>query len=207
MKILTEFNAENFLEAEGFPIVPRILAKSKHEAYLAGKKLGFPVVLKVSSDELLHKSEKNAVKLNIDQFKFEKAYDELDSIPVKKHGIIVQKFLHGKYILLGIKKDPTFGHVVVAGLGGIYTEITRDVSMRITPIKKSDAVEMLKELKSYKILEGFRGEKVNIHLIVEQILALSALAEKYPNIKELDINPLIVNEHHARVVDARIVFE
>lgn len=207
MKILTEFNAENFLEAEGFPIVPRILAKSKHEAYLAGKKLGFPVVLKVSSEELLHKSEKNAVKLNIDQFKFDKAYDELDKIPIKKQGIVVQKFLNGKYVLLGLKKDPTFGHVIVAGLGGIYTEIIKDVSMRITPIKRQDAIDMLKELKSYKILEGFRGEKVNINLIVEELLKLSKLSEKYPNITELDINPLIANEHSARVVDARIVFE
>ena len=163
--------------------------------------------MKLASPELLHKSDKNAVKLNINEDNFEKAYNELMKIPVKKDGVILQKFMHGKDILLGLKKDPTFGHVIVVGIGGIYAEVMKDVSMRIVPIKKSDAVEMLKELKSYKILEGFRGEKVNINLIVDELMKLSKLSEKYPEIKELDINPLIANEHHVKVVDARIIFD
>lgn len=207
MKILTEYSAENLLEAEGFEIVPRILTHNNQQAFLAAKKLGFPVVLKISSDKLLHKSDKNAVKLNIREDNFLRAYDELEKIKIEKQGIIVQKFLHGKYILLGLKRDRTFGHVIVVGLGGIYTEIMKDVSMRITPINKHQALEMLQELRSYKILSGFRGEKVNIDLIVKNILKLSELSKKYPNIKELDINPLIVNEHFAKIVDARIIFE
>lgn len=207
MKILTEYSAENLLEAEGFEIVPRILAHNNQQAFFAAKKLGFPAVLKISSDKLLHKSDKNAVKLNVREENFLSVYDELEKIKIEKQGIIVQKFLHGKYIFLGLKKDTTFGHIILVGIGGIYTEIIKDTSMRITPINKHQAEEMLKELKSYKILSGFRGEKVNIDLIVKNILKLSELSKKYPNIKELDINPLIVNEHHAKIVDARIIFE
>lgn len=207
MRILTEYSAENFLEENGFEIVTRILVQNKDQALQAAKHLGFPVVLKISSNELLHKSEKNAVKLNINEANLNQAYEELNKIKIEKQGIIVQKYINGKFILLGLKRDPTFGQVILVGIGGIYTEIIKDTSMRITPINKSEAEKMLKELKSYKILEGYRGEKVNINLITETLVKLSKVSEKYPNIKELDINPLIVNEHYAKIVDARIIFE
>lgn len=207
MKILTEYLAENFLETAGFKIAQRVLTKNKQEAYEIAKKLGFPVVLKLASNKLLHKSEKNAVKLNINEENFSQSYDELNKIKIHKQGIIIQKYIPGKQILLGLKRDPTFGHVLLAGIGGIYTEIIKDTAMRIPPINKKEAQKMLKELRSYKILAGFRGEKVNTDLITENILKLSDLAHKYPSIKELDINPLIVNEHHAQIVDARIIFE
>ena len=207
MKILTEYLAENFLEEEGFKIVQRILTHNKDQALNAAKHIGFPVVLKISSNSLLHKSEKNAVKLDIKEENFSKTYDELDLIKIEKQGIIVQKYINGKFILLGLKKDPTFGHIILVCVGGIYTEIIKDTAMRITPINKNQALEMVKELKSYKILGGFRGEKVNINLIVEALLKLSKISQRCPSIKELDINPLIVNENSAEVVDARIIFD
>lgn len=207
MKVLTEYLAENFLEKEKFEIVPRILVQTNEQALKAAEHLGFPVVLKISSDKLLHKSEKNAVKLNIERENLEKEYNELNNMPIEKGGIIVQKYINGKFIILGLKKDPTFGHVILVGIGGIYTEIIKDTAIRITPINRTQALAMLKELKSYRILEGFRGERVNIRLILDYLMKLSDLSKKYPNISELDINPLIVNESSAKVVDARIIFE
>ena len=112
-----------------------------------------------------------------------------------------------RFIITGLKKDPTFGHVIAFGVGGIFTEIIKDVVFRVCPISKKDAIEMIKEIKAYKILEGTRGEKpVNFYSLLRVLLALSELSKKYENIEELDINPLIVNEKNAKIVDARIVF-
>ena len=206
MQILTEYKAEEFLEKEGFPVVDRILCKNEQEALTAAKKYGFHVVLKVASDKLMHKTDLNAVRLNVSKENFSQTYKELNNITIEKEGIVVQKYAHGKYLLVGIKKDPTFGHVLAVGLGGIYTEVLKDVSFRVIPVEKKDVQEMLQELKGFEILKGFRGEKVNLKSVYTFLLKIARLAEKHPHIEELDINPLIVNEKEATIVDARIVF-
>ncbi len=206
MKVLTEYSAEEFLESNGFPVVERRVFSNSHEAYDYAKKLSFPVVLKIASNKLLHKSDVNAVRLNVYSEDFFKIFDELRDMKIEKEGVLVQKFVHGKYVLIGLKKDETFGHVIAVGLGGIFAEVIKDVSFRVVPIDKKEVFEMLKELKGFGILSGYRGEKVNIDLIVKMILMVSRLAEKYPEILELDINPLVVNSKSARIVDARIVF-
>lgn len=206
MQLLTEYKAEAFLEKEGLTVVERRLCKSEPEALAAAEDYGFPVVLKLASEKLLHKTEFKAVRLNVTKEEFHQAYSYLHNLPLEKEGIIVQKFVEGNYLLVGLKNDPTFGHVLAVGLGGIYTEILKDVSFRITPVEKRDIKEMLEELKGYTILEGFRGERANLRLIYEVLLKISKLSEKYPTIEELDINPLIVNEKEATIVDARIVF-
>ena len=206
MDILTEYKAEAFLEKEGFPVAQRTLCTTEEQALKTAKKNDFHVVLKVASDELLHKSEHNAVRLNITQENFHQTYKELNTLKIKKQGIIVQNYIHGKYLLIGLKKDLVFGHVLAVGMGGIYTEVIKDVAFRVVPVEKKDIKEMLQELKSFKILSGFRGEKVNLTLIENILLKISSLAEKYPSIQELDINPLIVNEKEAKIVNARIVF-
>ena len=207
MKILTEYSAEEFLERKGFSVVDRKVFGDVSEAFKYAESLGFPVVLKVVSDKLLHKSEVGAVRLNVYKDGFFKVFNELKNLRLEKEGILVQKFVNGKYVLIGLKKDKTFGHVIVVGLGGIFAEVIKDVSFRVVPIIKKDAIEMLKELKGYEVLTGYRGERVNINLVVDNLLKVSKLAEKNKNISELDINPLIVNSHSARIVDARIVFE
>ncbi len=207
MKVLTEYNAEDFLEKNGFLIVERKLFNEEHDAYDYAKKLGFPVVLKVVSDKILHKSDVNAVRLNVYSEDFFKVFNELKNMKVEKYGVLVQKFVHGKYVLIGLKKDETFGHVIAVGLGGIFAEVIKDVSFRVVPVTKNDVLDMLRELKCYEILTGYRGDKVNINLIVNIILMVSRLAEKYPEILELDINPLVVNSESASIVDARIVFD
>jgi len=203
-KILTEKEAEDFLEKENFPIVKRKIAKNKKEILSYAKEIGFPVVLKNPS--LLHKTEKNAIKTNITEKNIENALKELEK--TKPSTILIQKQIQGSEILIGLKKDPSFGHVIAFGLGGIYSEILKDVSFRICPITKKDAAAMIKEIKGYQLLKGARGKKpVNIKLIENILIKISNLAKKYPNIKELDINPFMVNEKHAKIVDARIIFD
>jgi acyl-CoA synthetase (NDP forming) len=147
------------------------------------------------------------VKVNIKDMKeLEKAFNELKKIK-NFEGVMVQEYIDGKFIITGLKKDATFGHVIAFGLGGIFTEIIKDIAFRVCPITKKDAIEMIKEIKAYKILEGARGEKpINFYSLLRVLLALSELSKRYKNIEELDINPLIVNEKNAKIVDARIVF-
>ena len=207
MEILTEKEAEEFLENKGFPVAKRIFAFTYEECIKAAKKMGFPLVLKIVSKKILHKSDVHGVKLNIkNKEELKKAFDELRKIKYFE-GVMVQEHLDGKYIITGLKKDSTFGHVIVFGLGGIFTEIIKDVAFRVCPITKKDAIEMIKETKAHKILEGTRGEKpINFYALLRVLLALSELSEKYKNIQELDINPLIVNEKNCKIIDARIVF-
>lgn len=204
IKILTEKEAEDFLEKENFPVVKRKLAKNKKEILQYAKEIGFPVVLK--NPALLHKTEKNAIKVNITEKNIEKAYEELKK--TKPSSILIQKQIEGSEILIGLKKDPSFGHVIAFGLGGIYSEILKDVSFRICPITKKDAATMIREIRGYQLLKGARGRKpVNTKLIENILIKISNLTKKYPNIKELDINPFIINKNFAKIVDARIIFD
>lgn len=199
MKVLMEKEAEDFLEKKGFKVIKRGLAGNLNQAKEIGKKIGYPVVLKNAN--LLHKSDKGGVILDVNENNIEESFKKL-----KSNKVLIQKYTQGKEILLGIKKDPTFGHVIVFGIGGIYTEILHDVSMRVFPIEKSDAVEMVNEIKFEKILES-RGMKANKDMIITNILKLNELIRKNKNIVELDINPLLVDETSAIVADARIVME
>ena len=206
MKIFTEYVAEEFLEKKGFPVVQRKIFTDLNEARNYAGKIGFPVVLKLSSDELLHKTEVNAVKLDVHTDNFEKEFFKLSKMKIKHNGVVVQKFVNGKYVIIGVKKDPTFGDVMLVGIGGIFAEVIKDVSFRVLPINRIDAFEMLKELKGYEVLVGFRAHKININSVINVMLKTSKLAMKNKNIEELDINPLVVNENKSFVVDARIVF-
>jgi len=207
MKVLTEKEAEDFLEKNNFPVVRRITAKSLNEAAKAAVKIRYPIVLKVASKKILHKSDVGGVKLNIkNEEELKKAYFELKKLKGFE-GVMVQEYLDGEYIICGLKKDETFGHVLAFGLGGIFTEVIKDVSFRVCPASKKEVSEMIKEIKGYSILKGIRGRKpANINSILNVLMKLSTLSQKYKEIQELDINPLLVNEKFSKVIDARIVF-
>ena len=197
-----EKEAEDFLSKQGFPIIESKIFSDDKEAYVYARKLGFPVVLKITGK--LHKSDLHGVKINVHEEDFFSDFFYLKKLTKK---VMVQKHIEGKQIILGIKKDPTFGHVIIFGLGGIFVETLKDLSFRVYPLEKNDVEEMIKEIKGYEILLGTRGEKpVDISKIKLLLLKLSKLTKKYKNLEELDINPLIVNEREAKVVDARIVF-
>jgi len=202
-KVLTEYEASKLLEESGIPMAGGFLVKSPEEAIVSASKLGYPVVMKVMSPDILHKSDAGCVKVGIkDEDELRKAYEELMrnakryKNDAEIHGILVQKMAEkGLETILGVIKDQQFGHVVMFGLGGIFVEVLRDVSFRVTPLRRSDAKEMIDELRTSKILYGIRGRPpYDVDFLVEVILRLSEFVETHPEIVELDINPFVVYE-------------
>jgi len=178
--------------------------------------MGFPVVLKIVSPDIIHKSDAGGVKLDLkNSAQAGRAYGEILSSIRQKYpkakidGISVQKMARpGVEVIIGMSKDPQFGPVLMFGLGGILVEVLKDVSFRLVPVTKRDATEMIKEIKGYPLLEGYRGqEPANIPFLEELIVKVSQFIEKNPQIKELDLNPIFAYKDGALAVDARIILE
>jgi acyl-CoA synthetase (NDP forming) len=214
MKVLTEHEAKKLLAKYGVPVTKEQLASSADEALAIALHIGAPVAMKISSPDIPHKSDVDGVALNVKREFVRTTYDEIIS-RVKKtapdaniEGILVQQMAPpGQEVIVGLKKDPQFGHALMFGLGGIFVEVYRDVSFRVVPIEKRDALMMISEIKGYSILKGIRGKKpADIDAIADVLTAVSGMAEK-ESIVELDINPLIVGEKGALAVDARAMVE
>ncbi len=214
--ILTEFESKRILKQAGIPVVETKLAETQREAVSLSRKMGFPVALKIASPDVIHKSDSGGVRLSLNSVaEVKKAYDEI----LKKvgrqhpraviHGVSIQKMARpGTEVIVGVSKDPQFGPVVMFGLGGIFVELLKDVSFRVIPVERRDAQEMIKEIKGYPLLEGYRGkEPANIPALVEIILKLSRWIEQNPQIKELELNPIFAYRDKAVAVDARIILE
>ncbi len=213
---LPEPESDEALTAYGFSLPPYLFAKNLDECLNGADKIGFPVVLKIVSPEILHKVDVEGVKLNIeDKEHLEKAYKEMmervksNRPDAKIWGVLVQKMIKGgKETIIGMKRDPLFGPVLMFGIGGVYVEAMKDVSFRIAPLRELTAKKMIREIKGFKILEGYRGEPPSdIEAVEECLMRLSQLVCDFPEIDELDINPLMVLEKGkgALVVDARII--
>jgi acetyl-CoA synthetase (ADP-forming) len=214
--ILTEFESKGLLRRVGIPVVETRLARTEKEAVSLCREIGFPVALKISSPDVIHKSDSGGVKLSLNSLsKVKTAYSEIiESIRQRYpkaliHGVSVQKMVRpGTEVIVGTSRDPQFGPVIMFGLGGIFVEVLKDVSFRIIPVDRRDAQEMIKEIKGYPLLEGYRGkEPANIPALVEIILKVSKLIEENPKIKELDLNPIFAYRDRAIAVDARIILE
>jgi acetyl coenzyme A synthetase (ADP forming)-like protein len=214
--LLLEPEAHDVLKAYGFPVLQYRFAKSEDEALQAAREIGYPVVLKIVSPDIAHKVDVGGVKLDIhsDAELRENYRQMLADVQKAKpdariFGVFVQEFIKGgKETILGLKRDPLFGPLLMFGLGGIYVEALRDVTFRIAPIRELGVHRMIRQIRGFKILEGFRGEPPSdIDAIAECLARLSQLATQLEEIVELDINPLVVFERGrgARVVDARIV--
>jgi len=202
MRILTEKEAEEFLEKEGFEIVKREYIEEESEIKKAIDKIGFPAVIKVSGGKIIHKNKLGGIKIDIKNYEQAlKAFVEIKKI-AGFEGAMIQKQIKGKEFLLGVKKTPEFSHVIAFGAGGIYTEKLKDISFRVCPFDKNEAKKMIREIKMAKNLTN-----KNVDMVEKNLIKLCHLVKKYPKIKELDINPLIVNPNNAIIVDARIVFE
>jgi len=214
--ILTEFESKRILKQVGVSVVETKLAKTQKEAVSLSQKMSFPVALKIVSPDVIHKSDSGGVKLSLNNVtEVKKAYDEILK-KVKKqypdaviHGVSVQKMIQpGTEVIVGTSKDPQFGPVIMFGLGGIFVELLKDVSFRVIPVEQRDAQEMIKEIKGYPLLQGYRGkEPANISVLVEIILKISKLMEENPQIKELELNPIFAYRNKAVAVDARIILE
>jgi acetyltransferase len=206
--------ALEMLRAYDFPLVPGVVAADLAAAEAAAADLGYPVVLKIISPEWLHKSDLGGVVLNVattDELR--QAYQVLEARFQARppagtlEGILVQKQVKGIELLMGLKRDPQFGPVLVAGAGGIYTEVLKDVARALVPEDLEGAGRLLETLKVFPILKGIRGQAgVNISALAETMVKLSRLAVDYPEIQELDLNPVVADPQGCWCVDCRIVF-
>lgn len=202
---------EHLLKKYKIPYCESVLCKKTEDALKAIKKIRYPAVLKISSKNIIHKSDVGGVITNIKNEKelkksFESLLKKFEKKKIKINGIILQKQKTGKEIIVGMKKDKQFGPVIMFGMGGIFVEVFKDVSFRIAPIDKKEARKMIEETKSYEILKGIRGKKsVNINALTDILEKLSKMIMKETKILELDFNPIIVNQKTAEVVDARII--
>ena len=209
-KILAEYEAEKFLSKK-LPVAKSFLCKNFKDAQASAKKIGYPLVLKIISTQALHKSDIGGVVIVKDNEELSSAFDSLIKIAkqekIKIDGILAQEFIQGKEVIIGIKKDPTFGHVIAFGIGGKYVEILKDITFRACPITSDDAEQMISELKFGKILFGARNETpANRKILVQTLVKVSHLPTNNKKIEELDINPFIINDKIGKVADARIVF-
>ena len=196
------------------PVLPTATVSSAGAAVEVAKTLGHPVVMKLLSPDITHKSDVGGVILDLGSDKEVKdAYHGMMKF-VKQHlpearieGVVLQKMAEpGLEVIIGAKLDPQFGHVIMFGLGGIFVEICRDVSFRVTPVDRKMAREMVLEIKGSPIIEGARGrEPADLEAIIDVITALSSMLEKNPDITEIDINPLIVYSRGSVAVDARML--
>jgi acetyltransferase len=216
---LVELPALQVLEHYGFPAVPFALAKSADEAAASANEIGLPVVMKICGPQILHKTDVGGVRLNLrSEDEVREAYTQMvDTVrsrvgtEVEIWGVLMQKMLDpGKEVILGVTRDPIFGPLLMFGLGGIYTEALRDVAFRLAPIREKVASEMIKSIRSHRLLEGVRGEPPSdLNAVAECLLRLSQLVTDHPRIQELDINPLIVYPRGKGAVaaDARIILK
>ncbi|MFX1578348.1 MAG: acetate--CoA ligase family protein [Promethearchaeota archaeon] len=218
-----ENEAKDIMKVYGIPIPAYATASTADEAVEKSKGIGFPVVLKILSKDILHKSDAGGVRINLkDEKAVREAFDEIMENAKKygkekgieidlSRGVFISDFADmGTEIIVGVTKDPQFGHALMTGLGGIFVEVLKDVSFRLIPFTEADAREMLNELKAYKILEGVRGEGPrDVDALVKIMLAVSKMVDENPEIIELDCNPTFVYEKGkgALVVDARILIE
>lgn len=197
---------QELLDAAGIPRAGEAIASEKAEAVKKANELGYPIVMKVVGP--LHKSDVGGVVLNVDNDEMvEKELERMMKIP-ETTSILMQPMLKGTELFAGAKYEEGFGHMVLFGIGGIFIEVLKDVQNAISPVSEKEALKMIKKLRSYNIIEGIRGEEgVNEKLFAQTVAALSALLKAAPEIRELDLNPLLGTQKHVTAVDARVSIE
>lgn len=211
---LTDKEAYEILKAYGFSVPKSLIARTPEEAVISANKIGYPVVMKVISPQIIHKSDVGGVRINLRNKKdVEDAFFDITThirniMPTAHiYGVMIQEMItEGKEIIMGITNDPQFGHMIMFGLGGIYVEVMKDVSFRIVPLSKEDVHEMVHEIKGFPLLRGVRGEaEADIEAIERSLLILSQMAIDFPQIIEADINPLLVKKRGEGIIaiDAR----
>ncbi len=215
-KFLPEPICEEILTSYNIPVPSAYLTKEVDKAVEFAKKIGFPVVLKIVSPQIIHKSDAGGVITNInEESKVREAFNKIlknakkYNPKAKIEGIYVQKMAPpAREVIIGAVKDGQFGQVVMFGLGGIFVEILKDVVFRVAPIDREESREMIEEIKGLPILQGVRGEKsIDFNSLSEVIANISKLVVDFPQIEQLDINPVCVYPDKLYAVDARIILE
>lgn len=208
-KALSEYQSKRLLASYGIPVTREELAFSREGAIKAAKEIGFPVVIKACGPEIIHKTELALVELNLrDEKEVSQSYDKIvNNVKTSFDGVLVQEMIKGnRELVMGLIRDPQFGPCVMFGLGGIYTEILKDVSFRVAPLERRDALEMMREIKAAAILEDFRGqEPVEEQILCQSLINIGTIGIEYEEINEIDINPLIISGSRPVAVDALVV--
>jgi acetyl-CoA synthetase (ADP-forming) len=215
-KNLLETEAKAICKEYGIPVTSYAVARTELEAVKQAKRIGFPVVLKIVSPDVIHKSDVGGVMINIsNEDGVKKSYRQILA-NMKQHepkakieGILVQEMAPpSTEIIIGSIKDPQFGPTIMFGLGGIFVEVLKDVTFRIAPLTEDEAREMITEVRAYPLLKGYRNTPpADVSAIVKILLSVSKLVMEHQEIKEVDLNPIMVYEKGAKTVDARIILE
>jgi acetyl-CoA synthetase (ADP-forming) len=215
-KALLETEAKAICMEYAIPVTTFKLAKSEEEAAEFAGQIGFPVVLKIVSPDIIHKSDAGGVMVNLKSaVEVRNAYGKILENAKKYNsaakivGVLVQEMApQSTEVIVGAIKDPQFGQTLMFGLGGIFVELLNDVTFRVAPITQEDAHEMVIKVKAYPLLKGYRNTPpADINAIINVLLNTSKLVMDYPEIKELDLNPIMAYEKGAKTVDARIILE
>lgn len=213
--ILTVEESRKILEFYKIPFVKSELVKKEEDVVHVSSKIGYPLVLKIVSPQIIHKTDVGAIITDIKNEKeLRKGFRKIVRNVKRKirkakiDGVLIQKMVEdGQQVIIGGKKDPQFGQIIMFGLGGIFVEVFEDVSFRIVPISRFDAEQMIQDIKGYRVLKGFRGKKYDVKALTDVLLKVSKLLEENQEIQELDINPIIVSSRGAVAVDARVVID
>jgi acyl-CoA synthetase (NDP forming) len=214
--LLSETESKQILQEAGINTTLIKLASSEDEAVDISRNIGFPIVLKIASPDITHKSDAGGVKVGLKNEKeVSQAYRDImasvkQRFPAARiEGVSVQNMARpGIEIIIGMTKDAQFGPVLMFGLGGIWVEVLKDVSFRIVPLTRYDASAMIKEIRGSALLKGYRNsEPANIEILEDMLLKISDFLEKTPQIKEMDLNPVFAYKDGAVAVDARIVLD
>jgi acyl-CoA synthetase (NDP forming) len=210
-KALSEYESKQFLSQYGIPVTREKLARTEDEAVRAACEIGFPVVLKGSGEALSHKSELDLVVVDLrDETEVRRVYKRLTGhAQVKVEEVLVQQMVKGeRELVVGLTRDRSFGPCVMFGLGGIFTEILRDTCFRLAPLTRSDAMEMLDEIRAKKILDAVRGKPAaDREALADILVALGQIGMTHPEIREIDINPIKLDGAKPVAVDALVVLE
>ncbi|MCX5807041.1 MAG: acetate--CoA ligase family protein [Proteobacteria bacterium] len=211
--LLLGVEALTFLKKQGFSVLESLLAKTEDEAASKASEIGFPVTLKLSSSDVIHKTEVGGIRVSLkDEAEVRQAFRELvgtfssDHPEKRLDGVIVQRQGSGLEVIVGMLRDPQFGPVLMFGLGGVFVEAMKDVSFRLIPIEASDAKDMIEELKGYGVLRNPRSGSIDLQTIENLLFRISTFINNNPEVREMDLNPVFISSRGGvHICDARIM--
>jgi acetyl-CoA synthetase (ADP-forming) len=206
---LSEYESKQVLASYGLPVTRECLVKTPDELIAAAAEIGYPLVIKACSADIAHKTEKGLIRVDIrNEQEARTAFDDMvRRMNGDGDGVLVQQMIKGRReLVLGLTRDPQFGPCVMFGLGGIFTEILEDTVFRVAPLEKFDALDMMQEIKSRKILDAVRGlEAVDREQLAAMLITVGQIGLENENIREIDVNPVIISKGKPVAVDALVV--
>ncbi|MFO7599159.1 MAG: acetate--CoA ligase family protein [Candidatus Desulfacyla sp.] len=207
---LSEYESKQVLSAYGIPVTREVLVSDIQGLVGAAADIGYPLVLKGCSSDIAHKTEKGLIRVDIrNEAEAKSAFEEIVANMKPGAAVLVQEMVKGqRELVIGLTRDPQFGPCVMFGLGGIFTEILKDISFRVAPLEKRDALEMMHDIKGHKILEAVRGmEAADLDIFSDILIKVGQIGLENDAVKEIDINPVIISGSKPVAVDALVVLE